>query len=94
MGAQTGPTPPIFVANLKGGSVHRIMPGSQQMPRPKKRTQCGWRYGKGGTLITTFTRLDGSEKRCRKCFACRAPKAEHGRKNEDGGQTDSIGEFE
>ena len=90
-----GPTPPIFVANLKmGGSVHRIAPGMDQLPRPKRRTNCGWRYGKGGTLISTFTRLDGSGKQCRKCFPSSTPAAERDRKNEDDSVTDSIGEFE
>ena len=90
-----GPTPPIFVANLKvGGSVHRIAPGMDQLPRPKRRTTCGWRYGKGGTLISTFTRLDGSGRRCRKCFPSSTPEAEHDPNNEDCGVTDSIEEFE
>ena len=90
--ARAKPGPPIFVANLKaGGSVHRIAPGSHQVPRPQRRTHCGWHYGKGGTLVNTFTRLGGSGRRCRRCFA--EPDAEHDRKMPLDSESESISEF-
>ena len=59
-----------FVRNLKlGGSVHRIAPESQRLPRFRRRTICGWNYDGGGTLISAaFLHLDESFRRCQKCF--------------------------
>ena len=59
-----------FVRNLKlGGSVHRIAPESQRLPRFRRRTICGWNYDGVGTLISAaFLHVDESFHRCQKCF--------------------------
>ena len=67
-----GPRPASYVENLKpGGRVHRVAAQSQRLPRSKRVTQCGWRYGAVRTLICSFNRLDDSSRKCAKCFPWR-----------------------
>ena len=57
-----------FVCNLKdGGRCHLVMAAALDLPRPRRRTICGWRFGAGGSLAATITSVKVSAL-CRRCF--------------------------
>ena len=60
----------LYVVNLKDrGRLHKVRPTCLKLPRSKRRTCCGWRFGQVGALPTKqLTELTTIGKPCRRCF--------------------------
>ena len=58
----------IIVCNLKdGGRCHMVAAAVMDIPRPRRRTICGWRFGSGVSLAASITSVKGGAL-CRRCF--------------------------
>ena len=56
-----------FVVNVRdGGRCHLIPQGAMSLPKQKRRSLCGWRYGSAVSLTITKTSTWGSV--CKRCF--------------------------
>ena len=56
-----------FVLNVKdNGKCHLVSPGAMQLPRGKRRTVCGWRFGSAVSLASKASVRVGHV--CLKCF--------------------------
>ena len=56
-----------FVLNVKdGGKCHLVSPSAMQLPRDKRRTVCGWRFGSAVSLASNASVRSGHM--CLKCF--------------------------
>ena len=57
-----------IVCNLKdGGRCHMVAAAVMDIPRPRRRTICGWRFGSGVSLAASITSVKGGAL-CRRCF--------------------------
>ena len=56
-----------FVVNVKdGGRCHLVPQFAMSLPKQKRRSVCGWRFGSAVSLTITKTSKYGSL--CRRCF--------------------------
>ena len=56
-----------FVLNVKdGGKCHLASPSAMELPRHKRRTVCGWRFGSAVALASSGSLKCGRV--CLKCF--------------------------
>ena len=56
-----------FVINIKdGGRCHLVSQGELSLPKQKRRSICGWRFGSAASFTITKTSNFGSL--CRRCF--------------------------
>ena len=56
-----------FVVNVRdGGRCHRVVGTAMELPRPRRRTACGWRFGAATSFAVSRSVKWGSL--CRKCF--------------------------
>ena len=56
-----------FVVNVKdGGRCHLVPQCAMSLPKQKRRSVCGWRFGSAVSLTITKTSNYGSL--CRRCF--------------------------
>ena len=57
----------VFVVNVRdGGKCHLASASAMSLPKQKRRSLCGWRYGSAVSLATNATVNGGHV--CRKCF--------------------------
>ena len=57
----------VFVVNVKdGGKCHLASASAMLLPRHKRRSLCGWRFGSAAALASTISVTWGNL--CRKCF--------------------------
>ena len=56
-----------FVMNVRdGGRCHRVSEHAMALPKQKRRSICGWRFGSAASFATIKTSNFGSL--CRRCF--------------------------
>ena len=56
-----------FVLNVRdGGRCHLVPPDAMSLPKQKRRSVCGWRFGSAVSLTVTKTSNAGSL--CLRCF--------------------------
>ena len=56
-----------FVLNVReGGRCHLVSQDAMALPKQKRRSLCGWRFGSAASLTITKTSKWGSV--CRRCF--------------------------
>ena len=56
-----------FVLNVRdGGRCHLVPQHAMALPKQKRRTVCGWRFGSAVSL--TFTKTSNFGELCRRCF--------------------------
>ena len=56
-----------FVVNVRdGGRCHLVSQAAMALPKQKRRSVCGWRFGSAVSLTITKTSKWGSL--CRRCF--------------------------
>ena len=75
-----------YLANLRvGGCLHRVPVGMMELPRSKRRTCCGWRFGQAVSLAAPQVRVDPG-KRCRKCFGSMDGRSNASEEKSEGGE--------
>ena len=56
-----------FVMNVRDGArCHRVLQGELSLPKQKRRSVCGWRFGSATSF--TITKASNVGRLCRRCF--------------------------
>ena len=68
----------VFVLNVRDGvKCHLASPAAMSLPKQKRRSLCGWRFGSAVSLAATNATVDWGNV-CKKCFPVRILQKENG----------------